>query len=448
MAEELVGEVIPIEVREDFEASNAPTIVEGAPSSQNEEPIPVKVHVIPDGGLQAWATVGGSWLVSMCTFGYINAYGVYQAYYIQTLLPSYSPSAISWIGSLQTCFLFLCGLFAGRLFDAGYFHHMMIIGSVILVGCIFALSAVKVDGYYQVFLAQAVGQGLGLGIVYLPSLAVLGHHFHKRRATAMGLSVSGSSLGGIVFPILINNVFQKRGFEWGVRAMGFWMLGALLLANLLMRAHYHPNHQAMKPPSWLKILRDPPYVVAVAGAWLLGLGLYFIFFYIQVYAETVGISGTIAFYTLAMINGASIIGRTLPNLIADKLGPITVLIPSSTIAGALVFALLGIKNVGGLVVVCLLYGFSSGAYVSLMGPMFASMSEQVSEIGLRMGLAFAFLGFSALIGTPIDGALLGSGPDYDWWKAVLFSGVTMLAGCATLCVAWVLLGKKKGKRWV
>ncbi|EJU01044.1 MFS general substrate transporter [Dacryopinax primogenitus] len=450
MAEEAAEEIIALEVRDDWEATTPQTDQNGTTGNSlsaetKEQPY---VHIIPDGGWRAWATVAGSFLMSMCTFGYINAYGVYQAYYVQTLLPSYSPSAISWIGSLQTCLLFLCGLVTGRLFDAGNFRPMMIGGGVLVVGCIFALSAVQVDGYYQVFLSQAVGQGLGLGIVYLPSLAVLGQHFQKRRSTAMGISVAGSSLGGIVFPILLNNVFQSRGFQWGVRAMGFFQLGTMIIANLLMSTHYHPHQKAMKPPSPLKLLRDVPYLVAMVAAWTIGLGLYFVFFYIQLYAETVGISSTVAFYTLAMINAASIFGRTLPNLLADKFGPITVLIPCSVVTGAIVFAVLGIKNVGGLVIVCILYGFWSGAYVSLVGPMYASMADSLSEIGLRMGLAFAFLGFSALIGTPIDGALLGDGPDYTWWKAILFSGVTMLSGCALLVVAWVLFRKKVNKQWV
>ncbi|KZT61355.1 MFS general substrate transporter [Calocera cornea HHB12733] len=338
-------------------------------------------HVIPDGGLRAWATVGGCWIISMCTFGYVNTYGVYQAYYIETLLPSYSASAISWIGSLQTCLLFLAGLVAGRWFDAGYFQHMMVGGSILLVGCIFGLSAAEPDAYWQVFLAQAVGQGVGLGLLYLPSVAVVGHHFLKRRSIAMGIAATGSSVGGIVFPILLNNVFQERGFGWGVRALGFFMLGALLLANLLCSTNYHPHQRMMKPPSPIKLLRDPPYLFGVTSVCIIGLGLYLVFFYVQLYAETQGISETVAFYTLAMLNGASVFGRTVPNYLADKVGPITVLIPASALAGTIVFALLGIRDVASLAVVCMLYGFFSGAYVSLLGPTFASMADDVSEIG-------------------------------------------------------------------
>jgi len=81
---------------------------------------PEEVHpntLIPDGGLQAWLTVVGAWFISAICYGYVNAFGVYQEYYVTTLLPSYSPSAISWIGSLQAYLLFASGVVAGPLFD-------------------------------------------------------------------------------------------------------------------------------------------------------------------------------------------------------------------------------------------------------------------------------------------------------------------------------------------
>lgn len=46
--------------------------------------------------------------------------------------------------------------------------------------------------------------GLGLGLTFLPSLSVVGHHFRARRALAVGVAISGSSAGGIVFPIMLN----------------------------------------------------------------------------------------------------------------------------------------------------------------------------------------------------------------------------------------------------
>ena len=79
-----------------------------------------------------------------CTFGLMNAYGVYQDYYVRVHLSNYSPSTIGWIGSFQiflrtpgymtryqpthTDLTFLsvysAGLFAGIWFDKGYFYPM------------------------------------------------------------------------------------------------------------------------------------------------------------------------------------------------------------------------------------------------------------------------------------------------------------------------------------
>lgn len=49
---------------------------------------------------------------------------------------------------------------------------------------------------WQTILAQAVGTGLGLGLVFLPSLSVLGEHFYRKRALAMGIATTGACVGG------------------------------------------------------------------------------------------------------------------------------------------------------------------------------------------------------------------------------------------------------------
>lgn len=47
------------------------------------------------------------------------------------------------------------------------------------------------DKYYQVYLSQGVGLGIGAGLLYVPALAVQAHHWRKRRAFAMGVVVTG-----------------------------------------------------------------------------------------------------------------------------------------------------------------------------------------------------------------------------------------------------------------
>ncbi len=96
------------------------------------------------------------------------------------------------------------------------------------------LSLSQPHHYYQVFLSQSIGAGIGMGLMFLPSVSVPAHYFRKRRSLAMGVVIagpplclyfssaliifsSGSSLGGCVYPIMLNNIIERAGFQWAVR---------------------------------------------------------------------------------------------------------------------------------------------------------------------------------------------------------------------------------------
>ena len=126
--------------------------------------------------------------------GFANAYGVFQTYYETDLLRHESPSNISWIGSVQAFLLLLVGgLLTGPLFDAGYVQHLVAFGSFMVVFGMMMTSLCQT--YWQVFLAQGITVGIGVGCLLIPSLAIVPQYFDKHRAFAMGVAISGSSIG-------------------------------------------------------------------------------------------------------------------------------------------------------------------------------------------------------------------------------------------------------------
>lgn len=135
----------------------------------------------------------------------MNSYGVFQTYYSTTLLPSSSPSAISWIGSIQAFLLLFAGILCGRALDAGYFYPIAILGGFLEVFGMMMTSLAK--SYWQVFLAQAVCVGLGCGCLFTPSIAIIGTYFSTKRGLATGIAASGSSVGAS--PPLPSTIFRK-----------------------------------------------------------------------------------------------------------------------------------------------------------------------------------------------------------------------------------------------
>ncbi|THU92260.1 MFS general substrate transporter [Dendrothele bispora CBS 962.96] len=396
---------------------------------------------------KAWCTTIGGCLTAMATFGYTNAFGVYQDIYTRS--GAASASRISWIGSTQMFFMLAMALPAGKLLDMGYFRQATLFGSVLYVFSLFMVSIAHTDRYYQIFLAQGLGMGIGAGFLYVPALAVQSHHWKERKAFAMGMVTIGSSIGSIFFPIMLNQLFQKPsvGFGWGVRASAFVVLGLLVLANLLMSDKRDLKSEKPKAiPDIRGIMTDVPYLLCILACFFINLGVFFPYFYLQLFSILQNINPNIAFYFLAILSAASLPGRLIPNILADRFGPFNAIIPIIGISGALIFAMFGTSTVGGVVAFAIFYGFFSGAFISLCPACLASLSKSPDEVGIRFGIGYFLAGFGVLVGAPIDGELVGD--TFTWHKPIVFSAVTVLAGFLFLLVVRWMLAKRKGTQLV
>ncbi|KAF7362876.1 MFS general substrate transporter [Mycena venus] len=88
---------------------------------------------VPDGGMQAWTTSAGAWLVMFASLGYLYSFGVYEDFYVVEFLTNHTASSIAWIGSFQLMAPFLLGVVAGKLFDNGHFHAIQIFGGATFI---------------------------------------------------------------------------------------------------------------------------------------------------------------------------------------------------------------------------------------------------------------------------------------------------------------------------
>ncbi|KIM82760.1 hypothetical protein PILCRDRAFT_820057 [Piloderma croceum F 1598] len=409
---------------------NSPEVQKLEGISESQAPISESVAK-SEGNATAWCTVAGGWLALFATFGYISSFGVYQDLYV--LSGTSSSSNISWIGSVQVWCFMAMSLPAGSLLDKGYFKCVVLLGSIIYIFSLFMLSLVNIEHYYQIFLSQGLGMGIGAGMIYTPAMAVQAHHWKARRSLAMGVVITGSSVGGIVYPIMLNNLFNSSvGFANGVRASAYLTMGLLIVANCLMSAKPRGDITGRPKAKLGDIFGDKPFLlVGGFGTFFICWTLFFPYFYLQLFTNLHGLPSTFAFYTLTIQNGASIFGRTIPNLIADKLGVLNVFIVVTFGAGVLLFALFGISSVGGVTIFAILYGFFSGGVLSLAAPLMVSFASNDSEIGMRIGVSYFINSFGFLTGPPISGALLGS--QINWDKPIIFGLLFLLDQSLCFC---------------
>ncbi|KAF5870717.1 putative mfs monocarboxylate transporter protein [Botrytis fragariae] len=261
----------------------------------------------------------------------------------------------------------------------------------------------------------------------------------------MGIGASGSSLGGIIYPIIFRKLQPQIGFPWTTRRIAFVMLATSVLPVILTRTRRKPSSQwkLVDLAAW----RELPYLLLGIGLFFTFMGLYILFFYVQTYVVQQGImSEDLGFYLLAILNVGSFFGRIVLNYIADKIGLLNVCIACGIATSVLGFAWIAIEDTGGIIIFSILYGcpnifyensFFSDLLVSLPPAVVVTLSPHPGVIGLRLGMLFVPIAFGLLIGNPIAGAILKSGHGNNWKALEAFCGSSILLSVGFLGAARV-----------
>lgn len=155
------------------------------------------------------------------------------------------------------------------------------------------LSQVKIATFWEraVLFAnttQGILFGLSVSFGVQPALAVIGQHFKKHRAMAMGLAAGGSSIGGVCLPIMFARMVPRIGFAWTIRLATLIFFCCFMGAMLLSRTKVPPSGSAdvVRKPLRLGTLfdfagyKDPRYLVLAIGCFTASLGLYVPYYYV------------------------------------------------------------------------------------------------------------------------------------------------------------------------
>lgn len=227
---------------------------------------------------------------------------------------------------------------------------MIIMGACGTVLSVMMISLCK--KFWEFMLAQGVFFGISMTLAYTPVLGVIGQYYQCRRAAAMGIVIAGSSLGGVIWPIMLQRLIYNPnvGFGWALRIVGFMMLPLLGLTCLLVRlpmklpacdcdlaagdevshrcdcdlaASHQESREVRGNPSTainLAHLRKSETVLTCSAFFVIYFGMFTPLFFTASYARAKQFSEDLSFYTISIMNAASLAGRVVPGFLADSYG--------------------------------------------------------------------------------------------------------------------------------
>jgi len=326
----------------------------------------------------------------------------------------------------------------GCVFDAYGPTPLLCSGSVVLVSSL-VFTSISVQ-YYHYLLAQGILFGLGVAMLFYPSMACVATHFTEYRATAIGVVSAGSGCGGVVYPIMLRYLFNKVGFGWAVRISAL-MAAVLCVVAILTVRQRRPINENPGLVLEARTIKDRRFLLLASGSCFVCLGIFTPYFYIADYTQSLNVSSNTAFCVLSIMNAGGTFGRIAPAWLSDKIGRFNLLCPSAFLCGftCLVFWMFA-KDSVSIAVFAAVYGFLSGALISVINPCVAQISD-MREIGTRIGALYTLISVPSLFGGPIAGALVQR-QHGAYTGSIALAGSSMILGSVLLLISKLMIDRR------
>jgi MFS family permease len=235
-------------------------------------------------------------------------------------------------------------------------------------------------------------------------------------------------------------------------------MAALAMVVVFMKPRLPPRKTG--PIIEWSAIKDIPYVLFVLGTSFLMAAVYFVFYYVSIAPiaaprflqgttlmvhrqiasfarDTIGLSYTSSVTLVIVLNGVGLPARILPGYIADTyLGVFNLFVPILAVNVLLLYLWLCVNSISSFYAWTVLYGIAAGGFQSLFPTAITSLSDDMSRAGTRLGMGFTVIGFAALIGGPLGGAIVGSaGGKYS--SVIIWAATSTLGGMALITAARV-----------
>jgi MFS family permease len=325
--------------------------------------------------------------------------------------------------SLAALLNFLCmgvGSFLwGALSDRFGTRAVVLAGGILLGGGLVGASQAATLGQFQLLFGVVVG--VAAGSFYAPMTATTTRWFVEHRSLAVALVSAGLGLGSMTVAPLVGWIISH--YDWRVAMLVIGDLAWLLLipAALLVR---NPPAAAPAPPpapgalaprefTVAEALRTPQFAAIALTHFACCAAHSGPIFHMVTNVIDHGISAMAATTVLSAAGLASLSGRVICGLLADRLGAKRVLIVGLAIQAAAVGLYLVTRELAGFYALALMFGLAYGGVM----PLYAIVVREY--FGARiMGATFGAVAFASTLGMALGpwlgGVLYDSFGSYAW----------------------------------
>lgn len=376
--------------------------------------------------------------------------------------PGGAESMIALAGSLTFLFAGVFSPVAGYLVDKYSIKKLMIAGCAILGTALILHSQATTPAV--VYVSRSM-MGISLGLVgVLANTVLVSNWFRRRRGTAIGIILTGTSFGGVLIPLLATPLILSYGWRTAMLALSV-IIWVVLLPSIICLVKDHPGSIGLMPDgdspgvaaiSSESVIQGPPKTgmtlpeaLKTPRFWVFGICAALIFYPIFVttqqfilYLQTprIGMSAQAASFAQAALFAVSVAGKFFFGFLSDKISPTRVMLLCCSVMFAATFVLFGLTAQTAFLFM-IPFGLGYGGTFVLLQRLAADYFG-LREYGKILGAITVIETMGAAVGGIVTGRLAdAAGGDYS--RA--FYGVAVATGLAFVMVVALnfMVGKKE-----
>jgi MFS family permease len=342
---------------------------------------------------------------------------------------------VALVFSMAAFLWFLVGAPGGMLADRFGARRVALVGVACLAA---ALGLAAVSGSVAaLYVTYSVGIGIGVGLVYVPSVGAVQPWFAANRALASGIAVAGIGAGNIAGPLLAAWWIGLFGWRGAYVALSLFVLTLGGLAALALRTRDNSGKTTPSGHGLREALRTTPFWLLYASLTLSCFGLFVPMVHLSAYAVDLGYSEAQGVTLVSLIGLGSLLGRFTVGPFADRMGRGRSLAAMYAGLGAMLLVWWAASAWWLLAVFAIVFGICYGGYVALMPTIVMDLYGPRAVSGIT-GCLYTGAGVGTLFGPWLAGAAYDALGTYD---LPIFAG----AACSFLAAA-VVLGMMRNEK--
>jgi len=325
----------------------------------------------------------------------------------------------------------LGNILLGQVLDRFGIAVLALIGSVSLPAGLFIASMTHELWLFTLTLSVLCGF-LGGAFAFGPLVADISHWFSDRRGLAVGIVISGSYVGGAIWPPVLQAWIDTGGWR-----ESFVDLAIICLVTMVPLSFVYfrkkdtddeiegntPGHNWEQPLGMTRQQLQRLLCFAGIGC-CVAMAMPQI--HIVPHAMDLGFRPRDGAYMLSLMLGFGIISRIASGWVSDRIGGLKTLLLGSGLQGMVIISFLFVDTLTGLYLVSIAFGLAQGGIV----PSYTIITRKFfrrGEAGKRIGLAFVATTGGMALGGWMAGILYDLSGSYtlSFLNAIFFNGINL-----------------------